>query len=324
MQTFVIGRDAGNQIVLNDKLVSRQHAHLIVLDNGQVVIKDLGSSNGTFVNGNRITETQLNPGDIVKCGPIFLNWAQYAGTGSQYQHINYQQPVAATISLDSPEANTSESQYNFGDVFKYLTSRIFEIGDLFKTNWNRNSSILILNSTPALVTLIASIIIYSKYSASDFYFFPTILVACLFTVCPFLTVFLLSLTRKAAIDKVALASGIIGFIQFAAVLCYVIYLWIRSEHIRSSFGNYFFNRFESRTENEFLIIVSTLLLAVFLVNLVIAFYLFIYKYFISIGVDRSKAIYLIVKTFALTLFFQILASYLVYLIAKDNVINYNF
>ncbi|MBL0180990.1 MAG: FHA domain-containing protein [Chitinophagaceae bacterium] len=77
MQTFIIGRDAGNQIVLDDKLVSRHHAQLTVLDNGQVMIKDLGSSNGTFVNGNRVTETNLNAGDIVKCGPVFLNWIQY-------------------------------------------------------------------------------------------------------------------------------------------------------------------------------------------------------------------------------------------------------
>lgn len=77
MQTFNIGRDAGNQIVLNDTLVSRNHAQLTILDNGQVMIKDLGSSNGTFVNGNRITESYLNHGDIVKCGPVFLNWAQY-------------------------------------------------------------------------------------------------------------------------------------------------------------------------------------------------------------------------------------------------------
>lgn len=77
MQTFNIGRDASNQIVLNDNLVSRHHAQLTLLDNGQVMIKDLGSSNGTFVNGNRITECYLNTGDIVKCGAAFLNWSQY-------------------------------------------------------------------------------------------------------------------------------------------------------------------------------------------------------------------------------------------------------
>lgn len=85
MQTFIIGRDAGNQIVLNDKLVSRRHAQLTFLDSGQVMIKDLGSSNGTFVNGKRITECYLNVGDIVKCGSVFLNWAQYAQSNTADQ-----------------------------------------------------------------------------------------------------------------------------------------------------------------------------------------------------------------------------------------------
>lgn len=78
MKTLSIGRDAGNQIVLNDNFVSRRHAELIISDTGQVLIKDLGSSNGTFVNGNRIKECYLNSQDIVNCASVSLNWHQYA------------------------------------------------------------------------------------------------------------------------------------------------------------------------------------------------------------------------------------------------------
>ncbi len=77
MQTYSIGRDPGNQIILNDNFVSRRHAELIISDNGYVIIRDTGSSNGTFVNGNRINECYLKPGDIVKCASVFLNWTQY-------------------------------------------------------------------------------------------------------------------------------------------------------------------------------------------------------------------------------------------------------
>jgi Zn-dependent protease with chaperone function len=73
--TLSIGRDASNNIVLNDKMVSRKHAQLLVSADGRVLIKDLGSSNGTFVNGNKISEQLLNAGDIVKCGTTFLNWS---------------------------------------------------------------------------------------------------------------------------------------------------------------------------------------------------------------------------------------------------------
>lgn len=98
MQTFIIGRDADNQIVLNEKLVSRHHAQLTVLDNGLVMIKDLGSSNGTFINGNRVTEGYLNTGDVVKCGTVFLNWAPYVNTGATaVHHIPSQESVDLTV-----------------------------------------------------------------------------------------------------------------------------------------------------------------------------------------------------------------------------------
>jgi hypothetical protein len=64
----VIGRDASNPIPLDrDTTASRRHAQ--ITDQGGVYhIQDLGSSNGTFVNGARITETQLSPGDEVAIG----------------------------------------------------------------------------------------------------------------------------------------------------------------------------------------------------------------------------------------------------------------
>lgn len=73
--TLSIGRDASNNVVLNDKMVSRKHAQLLIGVDGRVLIKDLGSSNGTFVNGNKISEQVLNAGDVVKCGTTFLNWS---------------------------------------------------------------------------------------------------------------------------------------------------------------------------------------------------------------------------------------------------------
>jgi hypothetical protein len=91
MQTYNIGRNTSNQIVLNDNMVSRQHAQIVVLDNGEMIIKDLGSSNGTFVNGNRINEYQLKPGDIVKCANVFLNWQQHIN--STNQNSNYTSSV---------------------------------------------------------------------------------------------------------------------------------------------------------------------------------------------------------------------------------------
>lgn len=100
MQHILIGRDASNQVVLQDNYVSRKHAELIVMDNGQVLIKDLDSSNGTFVNGNKIKEAFLRAGDLVKCGGAILNWQQYVRpvSASQGQQRTYQtQPPVQAV-----------------------------------------------------------------------------------------------------------------------------------------------------------------------------------------------------------------------------------
>jgi predicted component of type VI protein secretion system len=53
-----IGRDISNDIVINDAEVSRKHVRLI-LQAGQYVLEDLGSTNGTFINGQRISGPQV-------------------------------------------------------------------------------------------------------------------------------------------------------------------------------------------------------------------------------------------------------------------------
>ncbi len=65
----VIGRrpDADLRIPLAD--ISRSHCEFSLNDDG-AILRDLGSSNGTFVNGERIAERPLKPGDLVKIGPV--------------------------------------------------------------------------------------------------------------------------------------------------------------------------------------------------------------------------------------------------------------
>ena len=63
-----IGRDAVNTIAINDSEVSRRHARM-ELRGSAYVIQDLGSTNGTFINGTRISGMQvLNQGDTVSFG----------------------------------------------------------------------------------------------------------------------------------------------------------------------------------------------------------------------------------------------------------------
>ena len=63
----IIGRRETNDIVLNDVSVSRRHAQL-EHNNNRFVLTDLNSTNGTFINGHRITKQLLEPGDIITFG----------------------------------------------------------------------------------------------------------------------------------------------------------------------------------------------------------------------------------------------------------------
>ncbi len=67
-EVTVIGRDVSNDIILGDAEISRQHARLTRTPGGYV-LEDLGSTNGSFVNGERLMAPRvLNPGDLVALG----------------------------------------------------------------------------------------------------------------------------------------------------------------------------------------------------------------------------------------------------------------
>jgi predicted component of type VI protein secretion system len=65
---MTIGRDSTNEIVINDAEVSRRHARL-TFQGGKYVLEDLGSTNGTFVNGQRLAGPRvLKTGEVVSFG----------------------------------------------------------------------------------------------------------------------------------------------------------------------------------------------------------------------------------------------------------------
>jgi pSer/pThr/pTyr-binding forkhead associated (FHA) protein len=68
----VLGRDGGSDLALeDDEFASGRHARIDPRADG-VWIEDLGSTNGTFVNGERITAERLSPGDVLRIGQTEL------------------------------------------------------------------------------------------------------------------------------------------------------------------------------------------------------------------------------------------------------------
>ncbi len=66
-EVTTIGSVAGNTVVLADPAVSRKHAGIRRVDD-QFELADLGSTNGIYVNGQKLPKKTLAPGDIVRVG----------------------------------------------------------------------------------------------------------------------------------------------------------------------------------------------------------------------------------------------------------------
>lgn len=68
-RTIRIGRKPGNDLVLADEKTSGVHAE-VVIEGDRHVLRDLGSTNGTFLDGKRVSEIVLTPGDVVTIGRL--------------------------------------------------------------------------------------------------------------------------------------------------------------------------------------------------------------------------------------------------------------
>jgi hypothetical protein len=77
-----IGRRVDNHVVLDDARVSRVHCQLRAAQ-GHYLLFDLNSTGGTFVNGARITQISLQPGDVISCGGVTLIYGQDSLTAGE-------------------------------------------------------------------------------------------------------------------------------------------------------------------------------------------------------------------------------------------------
>lgn len=98
----IVGRDPSCDLVVNDVKCSRRHAVLETGPDG-VAIRDSGSANGVFVNGQRVERAILRAGDVVSMGEVQLTLLPEAGAGTEVTLV----PPAASRAASAPTSPSS-------------------------------------------------------------------------------------------------------------------------------------------------------------------------------------------------------------------------
>ena len=95
-----IGRNEGNTIVLEDDLASRNHAILQATETGIFYVTDVGSTNGTLLNGVRVTApTQLKAGDCIQIGNHAFKFHQKLPAGSAEPEVLEQKATSLFVAM---------------------------------------------------------------------------------------------------------------------------------------------------------------------------------------------------------------------------------
>ena len=106
---IVIGRSSELDMVLVEDMVSRKHARIMVNGTGQISIEDLGSTNGTFVNGEKVKQATLKEGDRILIGTSILKLIlQGVGAGEVDEAVAKQrlEEVAVQAARTSTKASS--------------------------------------------------------------------------------------------------------------------------------------------------------------------------------------------------------------------------
>lgn len=102
----LIGRDAESDIQVLDSGVSRKHACVLEQDDGSVLMRDLGSHNGTLVRGQRLKEAVLDQGDEITIGESVFEYREVIGDADKTSEIELKlvsgpaQAQTATVPID--------------------------------------------------------------------------------------------------------------------------------------------------------------------------------------------------------------------------------
>ena len=123
-KTVRIGRSSDNDVAIADQSVSKYHCEITSDGYGNYFVKDLGSLNGTYVNGRKITgEVRISERDVVEIGPVPLPWRNY---------FKEERPSYSHPSIHIP------SEININQNIKSEHADVRKRGDDFSVGFLRN------------------------------------------------------------------------------------------------------------------------------------------------------------------------------------------
>ena len=98
-----IGQDPDNQIRLSDPKVSKKHCQILKTEGGYRIL-DLGSENGTLVNGEKVTQQDLKEGDIIQIGNVKMTVKDLAPPAQAPASTAVRGPAKKVIDHRAPAA----------------------------------------------------------------------------------------------------------------------------------------------------------------------------------------------------------------------------
>ena len=113
-ETYTIGRAPENSIRLEDTSVSSRHAEIVVVAQN-CYLKDRGSTNGTVVNGQPVTETQLRAGDRIRFGKVEACF--------ECESVSAAQPLPQAEEVEARPAETSARPADFANASPFETRK---------------------------------------------------------------------------------------------------------------------------------------------------------------------------------------------------------
>ncbi len=110
-----IGRMDDNDIIIQNAHISRYHARLLA-KGGQYTLLDLESTGGTSVNGKKVSQAQIQPGDVITLSGIPLIYGRSKGT----EKLETASASASPIRIDSALKSGTTESLDVGAIDRFL------------------------------------------------------------------------------------------------------------------------------------------------------------------------------------------------------------